>query len=367
MSIRNLWQMRYLFRQKLRVDESVRRPPARPGADQYQNRRSPPRADLLEELPVPESSLVTHHLLVMAYGGPNSMADVRPYLLDVRHHRPTPEEVFVEVEERYEQIGGRSPILELTRAQAAGIEANLNATAPAGEHWKAWVGMRHWHPYIAETIAEMQAAGVDRAVTLVMAPHFSRMSIGAYNGAVEKAAAETTIAAIERWNLLPGYLDALTERIQDALLQFPPEVRETLPIISTAHSLPEAIRSSNDPYEDDLRQTWQALSARFPSHPAYWAYQSAAMTKDPWLGPDASLIIDQIHQQGGRHVLICPIGFVCEHVEVLYDIDIEFMAQARERGMQLERIAMLNDHPLMMAGLASLVRQTATEAGWVTT
>jgi ferrochelatase len=302
----------------------------------------------------------------MAYGGPDKMEDVRPYLLDVRHHRPTSEEIFHEVEERYKLIGGRSPILELTRAQAAGIERELNGQAPDGERWQVWDGMRHWHPYIAATLAEMQDAGVDRAVTLVMAPHYSAMSIGAYNKAVEAAKGDIETASIDRWNLLPGYLEALEERITDALQKFPDDAREQVPIIFTAHSLPERIRENDDPYERDLQATYEAMKARFPGHPAYWAYQSAAMTKDPWLGPDASEIIDQLHAEGTKHVLICPVGFVCEHVEILYDIDVEFADQAKALGMQLERITMVNDHPKMMAALAGLVRERAREAGWLT-
>lgn len=314
----------------------------------------------------PTSSPATHHLMIMAYGGPDKLEDVRPYLLDVRHHRPTSEEIFREIEDRYKRIGGRSPILELTQAQADGIERALNKQAPEGERWKVWLGMRHWHPYIAQTMGEMKEAGVEKAVTMVMAPHYSAMSIGAYNRKVEEAKDGIDVVSIDRWNLLPGYLDALEEHVNDALQTFPEDVRASVPIIFTAHSLPERIREHNDPYESDLQQTYEAIRTRFPGHPSHWAYQSAAMTKDPWLGPDASVVIDQIHADGGEQVLICPVGFVCEHVEILYDIDVEFRQQAEELGMQLERIQMVNDHPKMMAGLAGLVRERAKEAGWVT-
>ncbi len=308
----------------------------------------------------------THHLLIMAYGGPDKIEDVRPYLLDVRHHRLTSEEVFHEIEERYKLIGGRSPILELTRAQGDGIEQALNEQAPDGETWKVWDGMRHWYPYISETLSEMKGAGVERAVTLVMAPHYSKMSIGVYNKAVDDAASGIETVAIDRWNLLPGYLDALEERIHDALRKFPEDVRDNVPVIFTAHSLPERIREWNDPYESDLQATYEAMKDRFPGHSTEWAFQSAAMTRDPWLGPDASEVIDRLHRDGVEHVLICPVGFVCEHVEILYDIDVEFAQQARGLGMQLERIRMVNDHPKMMAGLAQLVRDHVRNAGWAT-
>lgn len=307
----------------------------------------------------------TNHLLIMAYGGPDNLEEVRPYLLDVRHHRPTSEEIFREIEERYELIGGRSPILELTQAQGRGIEAALNDQAADGESWKVWEGMRHWYPYIGEVMEQMQDAGVDRTVTMVMAPHYSNMSIGAYNTKVDEAKDGTTTVAIDSWNLLPEFLDALEERINDALAKFPEDERASVPIIFTAHSLPERIREWGDPYEEQLKATYDAIRARFPGHCSEWAFQSAAMTKDPWLGPDASVIIDKIHDEGGKNVLICPVGFVCDHVEILFDIDVEYARQARELGMHLERIRMVNDHPGLMAGLARIVRERAGAEGWL--
>ena len=303
----------------------------------------------------------TNHLLIMAYGGPNSLDDVRPYLLDVRNYRPTSDHVVDEITDRYRQIGGKSPILELTRAEAAGIERVLNDN-DRGETWRVWVGMRHWHPFLKDVLAEMQEAGVQKAVALVMAPHNSEMSIGAYFKRIEEAGVEIDILDIRSWNLLPGYLDALEDRISTALATFPEDVRETVPVIYTAHSLPEPVRTWDDPYERELRATVEALRERFPDQPWAWAYQSAAMTPDPWLGPDASEIIQQYHDAGVRNVLICPVGFVCEHVEILYDIDIEFAHQARELGMRLERIEMLNDHPKLLAGLAGLARERVASA-----
>jgi ferrochelatase len=301
----------------------------------------------------------------MAYGGPGKIEDVRPYLLDVRNHRPTSEEVFEEITGRYEQIGGRSPILELTRAEAAGLESALNSLSRPGEAWRVWVGMRHWHPFIKDVLREMEEAGAERCVGLVMAPHYSRMSIGAYYKRLEEAGSPIEVAKIESWNFNPGYLDALIERIEAALLKFPEDVRGSVPIIFSAHSLPERILEWNDPYPKELQETVDALTSRLPGRQWEWAYQSAAMTPDPWLGPDASEVITRLHDEGHRHVLMCPIGFVCEHVEILFDIDIEFLQHANELGMQLERIEMLNDHPKMLAGLAEIVRERAAEAGWI--
>ena len=299
-------------------------------------------------------------VLVMAYGGPNNLAEVEPYLLDVRGYRPTAPEIIHEVRERYKLIGGRSPILEQTQAQAAALQAALD-----GNTFKTFVGMRHWHPYIKHTLAQMQARGIDRAVGLVMAPHYSRLSIGAYYKKIEEAQSPIEMARIERWHLLPGYLDALADRVRAALQRFPAEVRAAVPIIFSAHSLPERILSWNDPYPEELRATVTAVMERLGPHPHEFAFQSAAISNEPWLGPDVGAALDRLAAAGQRHVLIAPVGFVVEHVEILYDIDIVYQQQAKRLGLHLERIEMLDSAPTVMNGLAELVRRTAQEAGWL--
>lgn len=301
-------------------------------------------------------------VLMMAYGGPNNLDEVEPYLLDVRGFRPTAPEIIHEVRERYREIGGRSPILEQTRAQAEALETALNAD---DENFRVFVGMRHWHPYIKDTLAEMTAAGIEKAVGLVMAPHYSRMSIGAYYKKVSEAESALEIAPIERWHLLPGYLDALAGRVSAALERFPAEVRAEVPVIFTAHSLPERIREWNDPYPDELNATVAAVVERLGSQPHTFAFQSAAISNEPWLGPDAGEVIARFAAEGKKHILLSPIGFVCEHVEVLYDVDIVFKQQAEALGVQLERIEMLNTAPQMINGLAQLVQQTAQEKKWL--
>jgi len=298
----------------------------------------------------------------MAYGGPNSLEDVEPYLLDVRDYRQTSQEIVDEVRERYRAIGGRSPILERTRAQANALESELNSQ---GEHVKVFVGMRHWYPFISQALADMSVAGIKKAVGLVMAPHNSRMSIGAYYKKVQEAEIDLEIAPIERWHLLPGYLDALAGRVHAALERFPTEVRTKVPIIFTAHSLPERIREWGDPYPDELNATVIEVVKRLNSNPYDFAFQSAAISKEPWLGPDAGDVIARLASEGHKHVLIAPIGFVCEHVEVLYDVDIVFKRQASSLGMQLERFEMLNTSPEMITGLAELVRNVAKEKKWL--
>ena len=225
--------------------------------------------------------------------------------------------------------------------------------------------MRHWHPFIDQALADMSAAGIEKAVGLVMAPHYSRMSIGAYFKKVQDAGSGQEIVSIERWHLLPGYLDALIGRLWAALEKFPADVRDEVPVIFTAHSLPERILEWNDPYPDELKATVAELAKRLGSNPYEFAFQSAAISSQPWLGPDAGELIERLASEGRKHVLIAPIGFVCEHVEVLYDVDIVYKQQAATLGMQLERIEMLNTAPQMIHGLAGLVLEVAKEKKWL--
>ncbi len=301
-------------------------------------------------------------LLVMAYGGPNNIDEVEPYLLDVRGYRPTAPEIIHEVRERYREIGGRSPILEQTRAQSAALEAALNTN---GQEFKAFVGMKHWHPYIKDTFVEMQAQGIKHVVGLVMAPHYSRMSIEGYFKKIDEAGSPVEVAPIKDWHLLPGYLDALVSRVCAALERFPAEVRSQVPVIFSAHSLPERILEWKDPYPDQLRETVDTVIQRLDDQPYDFAFQSAAISNEPWLGPDVSESIKRYAAQGQKNIISCPIGFVCEHVEVLYDIDIVYQKLAKSLGVRLERIEMVHAAPQMIAGLAELIRKTAKEANWL--
>jgi ferrochelatase len=301
-------------------------------------------------------------LLVMAYGGPSNIDEVEPYLMDVRGYRPTSPEIIHEVRERYREIGGHSPIVEQTREQAAALESALNQN---GQEFKAFIGMRHWHPYIKDTLAEMQAQGIECMVGLVMAPHYSRMSIEAYFKKIAEADSSLEIAPIYEWHLLPGYIDTLLSRVRAALERFPAEVRSQVPVIFSAHSLPERILEWNDPYPGQLRATVDAVARRLGDQPYDFAFQSAAISDEPWLGPDVSVLIERYAGQGLKNIISCPIGFVCEHVEILYDIDIVYQKLARSLGVRLERIEMVHTAPQMIAELAGLIRKTAQEAGWL--
>jgi len=296
-------------------------------------------------------------VLVMAYGGPGNIAEVEPYLKDVRGGRPTKPQLVEEIRARYARIGGRSPILELTRAQAGGIGRAL------GERFAVFVGMRHWHPYIQQAVNDIAAAGFRRVVGVAMAPHYSNMSVGAYEKKLLQAADERLdVTLVRSWWKQPQFLEATATRITQALQRFPKPAE--VQVIFTAHSLPEKILASADPYPDELNASAAeaAQRARLPS----WrlAYQSAGATNEPWLGPDAEDVITELARAGHKGVLLVPIGFVCDHVEVLYDIDVEYQGVAKRLGIQLERTASLNDDPGLVAAVADVVSAAAAQRGW---
>lgn len=297
-------------------------------------------------------------VLVMAYGGPGNLAEVEPYLMDVRGGRPTKPQLVEEIRARYARIGGRSPILELTEAQAAAIGRALGA-----DHFKVFVGMRHWRPFIPDVVNEIVGAGFKRVVGVAMAPHYSNMSVGAYEKKLLQAAdGRLDVALVRTWWQQPQFLDATAQRISQALQRFPeiPGVQ----VIFTAHSLPEKIVASADPYPDELKASADAVARRARLGNWRLAYQSAGATPEPWLGPDAEEVIAELAKDGHKCVLLVPIGFVCDHVEILYDIDVEYQALARRLGIQLERTASLNDDPGLVAAVADVVRQTVAQRGW---
>lgn len=298
-------------------------------------------------------------VLLMAYGGPGSLDEVEPYLNDVRGGWPTSPELLHEIRERYARIGGRSPILELTRAQAAGVARALGP--PPG--FRVYVGMRHWHPYIREAVDDIVRAGHRSVVGVVMAPHYSAMSVGAYEKKLLEAAEgrlETTL--VRSWGDHPQFLAAVAERVTQALQRFPSP--SAVQVIFTAHSLPQRILAAGDPYPDELRASAAAVARRLALTDWRFAYQSAGAAADPWLGPDAGDVITELAAAGRNAFLLVPIGFVCDHVEILYDIDVEYRALAERLGVQLERTASLNDDEGLVAAVADVARTAARSRGW---
>ncbi len=295
----------------------------------------------------------------MAYGGPASLDDVEPYLLDVRGGRPTPPELVAEIKERYRRIGGRSPLLEITRAQAHALETRLNSD---GRNFRVYVGMRHWHPYIREAVAQIIADKIAHVVALCMAPHYSRMSVGAYFEKLRAAQSEWgavfDVTFIESWHDHPLLIQAIAEQVQSALKRFPPSPsgRDDVQIVFTAHSLPERIIREGDPYDTQLRETARALAARLGLAPWRFCYQSAGRSGEPWLGPPVEKVVVELADAGQKNILVVPIGFVADHVEVLYDIDIEVKRLAEARGARLERTESLNISPTFIEALVDIVK-----------
>ncbi len=355
-------------------------------------------------------------IFLLAYGGPLSLDDVEPYLLDVRHGRPTPAELVEEVRERYRLIGGKSPLLEHTQAQARALEAWLHQHL--GPHFKTFVGMRHWHPYIHEVLPDILNQGFRRIVALPMAPHYSRMSIGAYRHALEKALEDRgyrpltqaegwkqsavsnrpsglryemkvwgqeaatgegasvtdrrpptadrrlpiahrrplTTVFITRWSTYPGFIRAVAHKVEEALSAW--EGSKPV-VVFTAHSLPQKVVEQGDPYDKEVWESARRVAEHLGLDAWHVAYQSAGASAVPWLGPDVGDLVEDLARQGVREVLVVPIGFVCDHVEILYDIDIELQQRARTLGVQVRRTESLNDDPAFITALGEMVRTAA--------
>ena len=297
-------------------------------------------------------------VLLMAYGGPGNLDEVEPYLRDVRGGRPTAPAFVEEIKQRYARIGGRSPIRELTEAQAAGVRQAL------GGRFAVYVGMRHWHPYVRDVVARIVADGHRRVVGIVLAPHYSALSVGAYEKQLLDAAGGRLEAALVRsWADHPKFLDAVAARVAGALQRFPSP--GLVQVLFTAHSLPERILAAGDPYPTELRASAAAVAGRVGLASWHFAYQSAGATPEPWLGPEAGAVMKELAGQGHRAFLIVPIGFVCDHVEVLYDVDVVYRGLARELGVQLERTASLNDDPRLVGAIAEIAHDTAAARGWL--
>lgn len=311
----------------------------------------------------------------MAYGGPATLDEVEPFLLDVRGGRETPAALVEEVRARYRAIGGGSPILERTREQAEALERHLNR----GEEgrWRVFVGMRHWRPYIAEAVAEIAAGGFDALIALCLTPQESRMSVGAYfralggalDSAVPEAAERPALVPIRSWHDDPGFVGAVAARVLAAAGRFGVEERRDLHVVFTAHSLPESILREGDPYDAQVRETARLVAARLeeevPEQPLAWhvAYQSAGARAVPWLGPSLDDTLLRLAREGHRALLVAPVGFVSDHVEILFDLDVEAQARAAGLGIHLERTESLNAGEDFVAALAARVRAALESRG----
>jgi len=293
-------------------------------------------------------------VLLMAYGTPASPDDVEAYYTHIRRGRPPTPELLDDLRRRYDAIGGISPLRERTEAQRAGLATEL------GDGWDVRLGMKHAAPFIEETVAAFTADGVVEVVALVLAPHYSRLSVGEYLERARAAAAEHGIKLlreVEHWHDQPVYLDLLAERVR-AQLDWMPDATK---LLVTAHSLPARILADGDPYPDQLRATAEAVAERCGLNP--WAgftvaWQSAGRTPEPWMGPDVLAVIRELAATGRADgVLVCPAGFVSDHLEVLYDLDVEARAAAEGAGLAFARTESLNDDPRFLRMLAEVVRR----------
>jgi ferrochelatase len=297
-------------------------------------------------------------VLLLAYGGPDSLADVPAYLLDIRGGRETPQALVDEISHRYAEIGGYSPLLPITRRAAAQLQAAVGLPV--------YVGMRHWRPWIRDAVAQMVADGVTRVVAICMAPHYSSLSIGAYRKRLDEALAASgavlDVLFVESWHTQPEYLAAVAENVRATRARFGAE--EDVLTVFTAHSLPEFIVQRGEPYDRQLRETAALLAAALGLGEGRWlfSYQSAAKTGVPWLGPQIEELVADLAGRGEKNLLVAPIGFIADHVEVLYDIDIGVQHIAQAHGVRVERPPMLNDSPALVGILAAITRQTLAVA-----
>lgn len=279
-------------------------------------------------------------VVLMAYGSPETLADVPAYYADIRGGRPIAPEHQADLVERYRRLGieDRNPLNAITEETRAALEREVGLPV--------FTGMRHWRPRIAEAAERALSGGAETIVGLVLAPHYSAMSIGRYRELLEAAVGgRAELVVVERWGSEPGFVEYLAERVRGTDAH----------VVFTAHSLPARIVDEGDPYEDELLETSQLIAESAGLETWSFAYQSASPTGEPWLGPDLLDHLDELRGRGVERVLVCPVGFVSDHLEIRWDLDTEARARAAELGLALERTPMPNADPAFVAVLASLV------------
>jgi ferrochelatase len=297
-------------------------------------------------------------VLLVAFGGPTAPHEIRPFLEIVTRGRGIPAERLEEVAHHYEQMpGGRSPLAELTFAQARGLQ---QALAQAGPALPVFVGMRNWHPFLHETLAEMAGKGARRALGIILSPLRTEASWDRYMQDVADARAQVPgapeVGFAPAWFENPRFVAAVADRAHAALMDVPAADRAGTPLVFTAHSVPTSMAATS-PYVSDLTAASRAVVRRLGHASWSIAYQSrSGSPRQPWLEPDIGDVLRRLAADGARHAVVVPIGFVCDHVEVLYDLDIQARRVADGAGLAFHRAAAVNDHPEFVAMLAELVR-----------
>jgi ferrochelatase len=300
-------------------------------------------------------------VLVMAHGTPQRTEDIAPFYTRIRRGRPPTPEQLADLEQRYAAIGGLSPLTARTEAQVDALRAELDRRAPA--HYIVAYGAKHTDPLIEDGAAEVVAAGAGSVIGLVLTPHGSSMGSQEYLTRAEATLAETCpFRSVPPWYAEPDLIMLLAERVDDALLRIGVgDDQSRYPVIFTAHSLPERIRDMGDTYPEQVQESADLVAAAADLDRWHVAWQSAGRTPEPWLGPDIRDVVRQLAEAGAVDgVVVCPIGFVTDHLEVLYDLDVELAAVASEVGLALARTTSLNDDPRFIGVLADVV--SATEA-----
>lgn len=296
-------------------------------------------------------------VLLMAYGGPNSLADLPGYLADIRSGRPTTQAVLKEMTHNYELIGGKSPLLEMTKRQAAALQERL------GDDYKVYIGMRHWSPWIEDTVRLMLDENIKQAVAIVLAPHYSMLSIAKYQerlkAGLEMFGGDMQVSYVDSYNTAPKYIQAMVNRVHEGISRWPQSEQADVHVVLSAHSLPTRILKMGDKYQDQLFETAELIAkgANLSREQWSWSYQSAGRSAEPWLGPQIENYIVELASKGIRNIVSVPIGFTSDHVEMLFDIDIKAQAVAREHNIRLERPPALNDDPLYIEALYDLVQE----------
>ncbi len=299
-------------------------------------------------------------VLIMAYGGPNNLDEIPGYLADIRNGRVTTPAILEEITHNYTLIGGKSPLLEISTRQVEAVRAKLDP-----DKFKVYMGMRHWSPWIEDVVGQMIDDGITRAIALVLAPHYSKLSVAKYHAKVadglEMYRGHIGFDFIDSYHDAPKFIQALANRVDEGLSRWPEAERDDVHVIFSAHSLPVRIMKMGDPYDSQLRETAQLAADKAGLAAARWSwcYQSAGRSPEPWLGPQIQDHIPALAAQGIRNMISIPVGFVSDHVEILYDIDIQAQAVARELGVRLERPSALNDDPLYIETLVDLIEARA--------
>jgi len=296
-------------------------------------------------------------LLVMAYGTPYKEEDIEPYYTDIRHGRKPSEEALQDLKDRYKAIGGISPLARITEEQTKALEEKLNASQDDVE-FKAYIGLKHIHPFIEDAVGQMAEDGIEEAVSIVLAPHYSTFSVKSYNKRANDTAEKygISIESVESWYNEPGFIKYWADEISAVYDEMPVEEREKAVLVVSAHSLPEKILKDGDPYPDQLKETARLISEATGITNYAIGWQSEGNTPDPWIGPDVQdLTRDLYEQKGYRSFVYAPVGFIADHLEVLYDNDYECKVVCDELGASYHRPEMPNANPQFIATLADVV------------